>query len=55
LQALDPPDGRTGIAVREAQDAERKQWRERRAEAVAARDATGSDPDDWFYFMLLPE
>jgi hypothetical protein len=55
LQVLDPPDGRTGIAVREAQDAERKKWREGRAEAVAARNADGSDPDDLFYFMLLPE
>ena len=42
------------ITVGEAQDAECKQWREGRAEAVAERDADGSDPDDLFYFMLLP-
>ena len=54
LRVLEGEDG-TQITVREAQDAERKQWREGRAEAVAARDAAGLDPDDWFYFMLLPE
>jgi hypothetical protein len=54
LQVLEGEDG-TRITVREAQDAECKKWREGRAEAVAARDADGPDPDDLFYFMLLPE
>ena len=54
LRVLEGEDG-TQITVREAQDAERKQWREGRAEAVAERDADGSDPDDLFYFMLLPD
>ena len=53
LQVLEG-DSWITITVREAQDAECKQWREGRAEAVAARDADGSDPDDLFYFMLLP-
>ena len=44
LQVLEGEDG-TAFTVREAHDAERKLWREGRAEA----------PDDWRYFILLPE